>query len=185
MSCPMGVRQVMRSEAQIIRLTQSGYVGPALASRYPVGQVADPTLLSALALWQEVAPTGILYRSEIAIDDVLMDPRLNRARATVIQTIGSDPFEWPIVYHGWGFADWRTGARPPACRVGELPWPALARATAESYADVLTARSPVVHRLSMFSPGLVIIYDRIAFPSSRAQGSDIDTLLTVSASGKA
>lgn len=174
----------MNTEAEIIPFARHGFVGPALATRYPIGQVVDPTLCSALVLWREAAPSGVLVRAERSLEAVLTDSRLNSARATVIQMIGPDPLDWPIVYHGWGFVDWRTGNRPPAYRVGDLPWPALARATAESYADVLAAKAPVVHRLSMFGPDRVVIYDRIAFPCRRVPDGDVDTLLTVSASGR-
>jgi hypothetical protein len=174
----------VKTEAEIVPLARRGFVGPALAARYPVERVVDPSLLSALALWRDVAPSGVLVRAERSLERVLTDPRLNSARATVIQMIGPDPLDWPIVYHGWGFADWRAGKRPPAYRVGGLPWPALARATADSYADVLAAKAPVVHRLSMFGPDMAVIYDRVAFPSSRVPGGEVDTLLTVSASGR-
>jgi hypothetical protein len=170
----------MRTEAEIVPFVQRGFVGPALATRYPIEQVVDPTLRSALVLWREVAPSGVLVRAEHSLEAVLTDPRLNSARATVIQMIGPDPLDWPIVYHGWGFADWRAGNRPPAYRVGDLPWPAIARATAAAYPDLIAQAVPMVHRISLFDDGHAVVYDRLALPCSHCPGDPVGMIVTVS-----
>lgn len=168
------------SDASLLRLSPGHPVGPALASRYPLSAVADPTLLGALRLWREAAPTGVLARSEREVEAVLADPRLRADRATVIKTIGPDPLEWPIVYMGRALFGSHAAGGGLATRVRDLAWRELAEATAASYADCIAERAPVVHRLSMFTRSASVAYDRLVLPSSRNPGGAVDTLLTVS-----
>ena len=166
--------------SQILQLADNiRYDHPALASPYRLESITHPILLNALALWQEVAPDGVLARSDHPLRDVLMEPRLVPERMCVICVTKDDPLDWLILMDGRGF-EYRRDGKPLATQVRDLPWPPLARATADTYPEIVRSRRPAVHRLSWADPGRVVIYDRLAFPSSKRLGDPVDMLLTIS-----
>lgn len=152
---------------------------PALASPYSLKSITHPILLNALDLWREMAPDGVLARSRHPLRDVLMEPRLVPERMCVICVTRDDPLDWPILMDGRGF-QYRRDGKPLATQVRDLPWPPLALATAATYPEIVKSRKPAVHRLSLAEPGRVVIYDRVALPSSKRPGAPVDMLLTIS-----
>lgn len=153
---------------------------PTLASRYPAEDVGDPRLLQVLDFWKEHAPGGVLHRSRYGIRLLLEDARIPNDRLCIIQVTAEDPLDWPILFHGH-FKTWKDQAdRALAARVRDHPYPAIARATAATYPDLIAQAVPMAHRISLFDGEHVVVYDRLALPCSHCPGDPIDMIVTVS-----
>lgn len=153
---------------------------PALASRYSTADITDPQLLAVMDFWQEYAPEGILHRSQHSTRLLLEDPRVPNERLCIIQVTAANPLNWPIIFHGQ-FKTWKDEpGRALATRVGEHPYPAIARATALTYVDLIREAEPMVHRISFVNAERAVVYDRLALPCNQRAGDTIDMIITVS-----
>ncbi|HEV7373037.1 helix-turn-helix transcriptional regulator [Arenibaculum sp.] len=153
---------------------------PTLASRYPVGDIGDPQLLQVLDFWREHAPEGVLHRSRRDIRLLLDDDRIPTGRLCIIQVTAGDPLDWPILFHGQ-FKTWKDQPeRTLAGQVRDHPYPAVARATAATYLDLIDEAAPMVHRITLVEDDHVVAYDRLALPCSHRPGDPIDMIITVS-----
>ena len=142
-------------------------------------KIEDEELEVALKRWYQLCGQGGLYQREaLGFGPLVSAPEILNGRSAVLAADVDDPKNYVFAFYGGDFDvyDDRTFV---ARRLHDLPETDMMDTFITCFAEAISARAPLAHRITGTFSGIEVTYDRIIFPTINKAGN-VDRLITLS-----